>query len=167
MRYNDEHLQIKILTRKNLDEVVEFLEEVRELELDEDEIKDINDILVEGYSFAVYDDGVLYSVILMYEASFDGIQILFDDEPNALSVEPHIDYSYDNLDVLERVIFRNINRIASQNGFEFLVIQLARTVREIRDSPNDIIRSIIRAGFKFIEAPDDVTIAFREVKSEE
>ncbi|MCS7122385.1 MAG: hypothetical protein NZ908_00285 [Candidatus Micrarchaeota archaeon] len=163
MRYDDEHLQVKTLNRKSIDQIVEFLEEVKELELDEDEIQEIKDILIEGYSFGVYSNNTLYGISMMYECSFDGIQVLFDNEPNALSAEPHIDYSFEDTELLERVMFRAMDRMALDNNFDFIVIQLAKTVKEIRDSPSELIRAIIVNGYRFIESPDDVTIAYKDL----
>lgn len=163
MRYDDEHLQVKTLNRKNIDQIVEFLEEVKELELNDDEIEEIKDILIEGYSFGVYSNNTLYGFVMMYECSFDGIQILFDDEPNALSAEPHLDYSFEDTELLERVMFRAMERVAQDNEFDFIVIQLAKTVKEIRDNPSELIRAIITNGYRFIESPDDVTIAYKDL----
>lgn len=163
MRYNDENLQVKNLTRKNIDQIVEFLEEVKELELGDDEVEEIKDILIEGYSFGVFFENDLYSVTLIYEVSFDGMQILFDEQPNSLSAEPHLDYSFKNPAELEGVVFRAIDKIVKDNEYNYAVIQLSKTIREINDNPGDIVRAMIRHGYRFIESPDNITIAYKEI----
>lgn len=162
MRYDDTQMQVKVLTRKNIEEVVEFLEEVKDLELGDDEIDEIKDILIEGYSFGVFLDNNPYAICLMYEVSFDGIQILFDEQPNALSLEPHIDYSYKNIDELEKTLFKAIDKIAIDNEFSYVVVQMSKTIREIKDNPKDLTKALIRAGYRFIESPDDITTGFKE-----
>ncbi len=162
MRYDDTQMQVKVLNRKHIDEVVQFLEEVKDLELGDDEVSEIKDILIEGYSFGVYSERDLHGICLMYEVSFDGIQILFDEEPNALSAEPHIDYKYEYLENLENTMFKAIDRIVTENEFNYVVIQMSKTIREIRDNPRDLTKALIKAGYRFIESPDDVTIGFKE-----
>jgi hypothetical protein len=76
-------MQIVKLSKKHLDDIFKFFSP-----LDEDLEDSIKEILLDNMSFGYYENNQIKGIILGYEISFDGMQIL-DDEKNSIYIEIH------------------------------------------------------------------------------
>jgi hypothetical protein len=147
-------MQIVKLSKKHLDDIFKFFSP-----LDEDLEDSIKEILLDNMSFGYYENNQIKGIILGYEISFDGMQIL-DDEKNSIYIEIHA-----NDEEIRNRLISTVESEAIQNDYDYIIVEFSTPLSKIIQNPQGLAKTLLKNGFYFIKPPNsDTTIAFKKLE---